>query len=70
MDVHFITCAIKNKNPGWTSDEGHTLEYLPNVPETPNQVSGPHLWTHVVPGGNYFCLLKFTLKYIYMYFAL
>lgn len=32
------------------SDEGQTLEY---VPETPIQVSDPHPSTHVVPGGNY-----------------
>lgn len=42
------------KKPGWTSDEGQTLEYLLNVPETPFCVSGPYPSEHVVPDDNRF----------------
>lgn len=68
--MYILLCKIKNKNPGWTSVEEQTLEYLLNVPETLIQVSGPHPSAHVVQGGNYFytfkkCIIRMiTYKYL------
>lgn len=53
------------KKPGWTSDEGQTLEYLLNVPETPFWVSGPYPSEHVVPDDNRFLFnFGFVLEFM------